>query len=60
VYALSGLHRPAALILHGLARTRSGEAAIDRLLGLFEISGTALELPALTHLRINFMVEDGR
>ena len=55
IHTLPGLHRPAAVILERLARTRSGEAAIDRLLELFEISGTLLETPVLTHLRDTVM-----
>jgi hypothetical protein len=55
IHTLSGIHRPAAVILERLARTRSGEAAIDRLLELFGISGTLLETPVLTHLRVTMM-----
>lgn len=55
ILTLPGLHRPAAVILERLARTPSGEAAIDRLLELFEISGTLLETPVLMHLRETVM-----
>lgn len=51
IHTEAGLHRPAAIILERLARTRAGDAAIDRLLDMFGISGTVLETPVLTHLR---------
>ena len=55
IHSLPGLHRPAAVILERLGRTPPGEAAIDRLLELFEIAGTILETPVLTHLRMSVM-----
>jgi hypothetical protein len=58
VQSLAGLHRPAAMLLERLGRTKSGEDAIDRLLDLFDISGSALELPVLTHLRTSVMTKD--
>lgn len=59
IHTLSGLHRPAAVILERLARTRAGEDAIDRLLELFRISGTMLETPVLMHLRTTVMKPTG-
>ncbi len=55
IHTEAGLHRPAAIILERLARTRAGDAAIDRLLDMFDISGTVLETPVLTHLRTEVM-----
>ncbi|WAS96917.1 hypothetical protein [Nannocystis punicea] len=55
IHTEAGLHRPAAIILERLARTPAGDAAIDRLLGMFGISGTILETPVLTHLRTEVM-----
>lgn len=58
VQSQAGLHRPSAMILERVARTKPGEAVLDRLLDLFEISGTALELPVLTHLRMHVMTAE--
>lgn len=55
---LPGLHRPAAVLLERLAVPRSGEEAVDKLLDLFDVAGTVLETPVLTHLRTTVMVRE--
>lgn len=57
IHTLSGLHRPAAVILERLACTPHGERAIDHLLELFDVAGTTLEMPVLTHIRTDVMFQ---
>lgn len=51
IQGLPGFHRAVALLFERIVASARGERVVDRLLDLFEISGTSLETVALLHLQ---------